>query len=547
MGTEVDKVPFLKYPRPQLKRDSYLCLNGEWKNGIVVPFPLQSPLSGFKGRVPNKYTYEREFTLPKGFINDIVLLHFGAVDQVCEVSVNGTYVGSHEGGYNSFEFDITRAVTRTPGGVNTLRVDVTDTLSHKLPWGKQKHNRGGMWYTPVTGIWQSVWIESVSSDYIKAVEITPSLTGIQLNIESEANDFEIEIYEEDKKIYSEHTVYDLVDIEIENPRLWTPDSPFLYTVKIRTPHDEVSSYFGLRTITIGEVHGVKRILLNGKPFFFHGVLDQGYFPQGIYTPNSEKDFEEDIMRLKNLGFNTIRKHIKIEPEYFYEACDRLGMIVFQDMVNIGKYSFIRDTAFPTIGLLDRDDTKTKVKESVKCAFAQAMEDTLVSLYNHPSIVYYTLFNEGWGQFDSDMLYDWARSMDRTRIIDSTSGWFRQKNSDVDSLHIYFKSVNIKPSDRPVVLSEFGGISLKLKEHSWAKYNNYGYGKVKNEEELTKAVMKLYNKEIIPEIKNGLCGAIYTQITDVEDETNGFYTYDRKVCKVLPEFIRELSDRLRIEE
>lgn len=547
MGTPVGEVPFSKYPRPGLKRDSFLNLNGQWKNNVTVPFPLESKLSGYKGRVGRKVEYERDFVLPEGFIKDKVLLNIGAVDQKADVYVNGTLVGSHEGGYIPFTLDISRAVSTIKGTKNSLKIVVTDTLSHAYPYGKQKKRRGGMWYTPVTGIWKSVWLESVSDDYVRAIEITPSMDAIDINIESEANDYTVEVYDGDKLIVSEHTCYDLIHMDIPDAKLWTPDNPFLYTIIVKTPHDMVSSYFGLRTVSIGEVNGVQRILLNGKPFFFHGVLDQGYYPEGIYTPNSEEDYERDILRLKALGINTIRKHIKIEPECFYEACDRLGMLVFQDMVNNGSYKYIKHTVLPTLGYQKMDDTKVRVKDEVKNNFALSMEDTLVLLYNNPSVVYYTIFNEGWGQFDSDMLYGWAKTMDKTRIIDSTSGWFWQKKSDVDSLHIYFKDVHVKRSSRPVILSEFGGISLKIKEHSYSKYTNYGYGKCKLKEDLTKELVKLYERQIIPEIKNGLCGSIYTQAFDVEDETNGLYTYDRKECKVLPEYFAELADKLKIED
>lgn len=546
MESKRDEIPMSRYPRPSLKRDSYMCLNGEWDNHILVPYPVESRAAGGAKRRGKTIVYERSFVLKKDFLKDIVLLHVGAADAFAKVYVNGTFIGEHKGGYIPFSFDITKAVSHS-GGENRLRIEVTDKLSKVYPYGKQKKHPGGMWYTQVSGIWKTVWLESVSRDYIKALEITPSLTGIDINIDSEANDYLIEIFDGDKKLLSERTCYDLVHMEIPDPVNWTPDNPKLYQIKVSTKKDRVSSYFGLRTVEVKMIGNTPRILLNGKPFFFHGVLDQGYFPEGIYTPNREEDYDEDILRLKALGFNTIRKHIKVEPECFYEACDRLGMLVFQDMVNNGKYSFIRDTALPTLGRQQRDDSKTRIDEETQINFVQAMEDTLVHLYNFPSVVYYTIFNEGWGQFSSDEMYGWMKTMDRTRIIDSTSGWFWQKKSDVDSLHIYFKDVNVSKSKRPVVLSEFGGISLKIKEHSYSKYGNYGYGKVKDKEELTKELVKLYEKQIIPEISKGLCGSIYTQAFDVEEETNGLYTYDRKVLKILPEYFANLAQKLVIEE
>ncbi|MCQ2519163.1 MAG: hypothetical protein MJ107_01395 [Lachnospiraceae bacterium] len=546
MDTKRDEIPMSKYPRPNLKRDSFLCLNGKWDNGVTVPYPLESEASGYKGHVKKLNIYERSFVFPKNFIKDKVILNIGAADAVSAVYINGTLVGKHEGGYIPFSFDISKSISTIPGAKNVIRIEAIDRISHTYPYGKQRKRSGGMWYTPVTGIWKSIWLESVTDDYIKALEITPSLDGIDINIDSEANDYLIEVFDEGKMIASEKTCYDMVHIDIPEPKLWTPENPKLYDITISTKGDCVSSYFGLRTVSTGLVNGVQRILLNGKPYFFNGVLDQGYFPEGIYTPNCEEDYERDILRLKELGINTIRKHIKVEPDCFYEACDRLGMIVFQDMVNNGSYKYIKHTVLPTLGRQNIDDTKVRVKDEIKNAFALAMEDTMVHLYNFPSIVYYTIFNEGWGQFDSDMLYGWAKTMDRTRIIDSTSGWFWQKESDVDSLHIYFKDIYIKKSERPIVLSEFGGISLKIKEHSWSKYGNYGYGKCSSKEELTKSVKKLYEQQIIPEIKNGLCGCIYTQAYDVEEETNGLFTYDRRECKVIPEYIKEVFERLKIE-
>lgn len=543
MDAAVERTPLRQYPRPDFVRNSYMCLNGKWDDGVVVPFPLESRLSGFKGKVPEEYTYRRNICIDPDFIEDRVILHFEAVDQIAEVYIDDVFVGSHAGGYLPFEFDITDFIT--PGKVSCLCVKVTDTLSHLYPYGKQKKNRGGMWYTPVTGIWGSVWVESVPEDYIKSLEITPYLDRISVNIESDSPSFHVEITDKGALVFEGSFDSPYFSIGIKNPKLWTPDSPNLYDITIKAGEDEIRSYFGLRTVEVSEVDGVSRILLNGKPFFFHGVLDQGYFPEGIYTPNNLNVYEEDVRRLKALGFNTIRKHIKVEPGKFYEACDRLGMLVFQDMVNNGSYRFIRDTAFPTIGMLKYNDLKARVKDEVKYEFEQHMEGVLAHLYNHPCVVYYTIFNEGWGQFDSDIMYDIVKAMDRTRIIDSTSGWFWQNLSDVDSYHVYFRPFTMKNSERPVILSEFGGYSLKVQGHSFNLRQNYGYGKAKDSKELTDMIVSLYEREIIPAISKGLCGTIYTQSVDIEDETNGFYTYDRKICKVDAQRMRDLSEKLFI--
>ncbi|MBR5356290.1 MAG: glycoside hydrolase family 2, partial [Lachnospiraceae bacterium] len=424
-------------------------------------------------------------------------------------------------------------------------VKVKDELDHTYPYGKQKYKRGGMWYTPIMGIWQSVWIESVCKDYIKDIEITPYLDRISVNVLGGEAPFNVQVSFDKETVFEGSFDAPFFQINIKDPKHWTPDTPFLYDIKISTKDDEIKSYFGLRTVEIKKVKGVSRILLNKKPVFFNGVLDQGYFPEGIFTPNSEKTYEDDILRLKELGINTIRKHIKIEPECFYEACDRLGMFVFQDMVNNGDYKFFRDTLYPTFISKKKDDTKGKHPEETMYFFESQMEETLAHLYNFPSIVYYTIFNEGWGQFDSDIMYNIVKAMDRTRIIDSTSGWFWQEESDVDSLHVYFKPVKIKPSDRPIIVSEFGGFSYKEEGHIFNTKKSYGYGGEKTKEALTKRIENLYLNEIVPAIKDGLCGTIYTQITDVEDEINGFYTYDRKLCKVDKDVMKEIAKKLKI--
>lgn len=543
MDAQEANPPMGRYPRPLLCRNSFLCLNGKWDCGVTVPYPLESVLSGFDGSSTEEYTYYRKVVIPKDFIDNRVLLHFDGVDQLASVFIDDVCIGRHAGGYIPFEFDISDYVEEEKEF--TLSVKVTDTLSWELPYGKQKKNRGGMWYTPVSGIWKSVWLESVPDKYIEALEITPGLNKIMLHVYTEEDKIDVNIRYKGNTVLEKS--YDCTDVEIfiDNPMLWTPEEPNLYDITVRAGKDMVSSYFALRTVSIGEAGGVKRILLNGKPYFFHGVLDQGYFPEGIFTPANEKVYEEDILRLKALGINTIRKHIKIEPECFYEACDRLGMLVFQDMVNNGEYKYIRDTVLPTLGFQKRDDTKNRIPEETKMAFITQMQETISLLYNHPCIVYYTLFNEGWGQFDSDIIYNVAASMDRTRIMDSTSGWFWQNCSDVDSYHFYFKPVKFETGERPVIVSEFGGYSLIISEHSFNPKKNYGYGKVKNSEQLTDMIEKLYRNEILPMIPLGLCGTIYTQATDVEDETNGFYTYDRKVCKVNGQRMLKLAEELKL--
>jgi beta-galactosidase/beta-glucuronidase len=272
-------------------------------------------------------------------------------------------------------------------------------------------------------------------------------------------------------------------------------------------------------------------------------LDQGYFPDGIFTPASPEEFKNDILSMKELGFNMLRKHIKIEPQIFYYYCDIYGMAVFQDFVNNGRYSFFRDTALPTVGMKKLPDTLRLFPAKQKKFWEQHMKETLSHLYNHPSIVVYTLFNEGWGQFDSDKMYTIAKKLDPSRLYDSTSGWFAGKKNDFDSLHVYFGNLEPQPAERPMFISEFGGCAYPVEEHIYAKYASYGYGNCKNADEVSEKVWEAYNKTILPVIEKGCCGAVYTQLSDVEDEINGFYTYDRKVCKVNVEEMQKLRKEI----
>ena len=540
------------YPRPQMKREGWHILNGEWKlNGkrVRMPFPPQAFLSGFSGEVGKQLTYEKEFVIPDSFTKERILLHFGAVDQIATVYVNGNEVGYHEGGYLPFSCDITNAVRE---GSNSLVVKVVDTLSKDYPYGKQKKKRGGMWYTPVSGIWQTVWLENVPEHYITNVKLTPDLCGVDIEVTAAGeHGFAIELTLENgqkvqRQFAGEKGRLDLTQIPLEDgtfykPLLWTPEQPHLYSMRIWTKTDMVETYFALRTINIEEKSGKQRVCLNGKPVFLHGVLDQGYYSDGIYLPAKPEEYEKDILRMKELGFNLLRKHIKVEPDYFYYACDRLGMLVMQDMVNNGPYSFLLDTALPTIGMKKRKDTKGGIQGKRKEFFIRHSKETIAHLYNHPSIVAYTIFNEGWGQFQSDALYDMVKEWDVTRLVDSTSGWFAQKKNDFDSEHIYFRVIPLSPGKRPLFVSECGGYTMAVKEHMYSRYASYGYGTCENEEALTEQIAYMYENMILPFIKDGVCGCIYTQLSDVEDEINGLYTYDRRVCKVNKDKMRNLAD------
>ena len=547
-GAKLSGTPWDIYPRPQLKRDSFICLNGEWdfsvdegeKRKILVPFAPESLLSGLEIEVKSGALmhYCRYFTLPEGFLKEKVLLHFGAVDQVARICVNGHEVGCHIGGYDAFSFDVTPYLQDE----NLLEVFVTDDLTdHILPYGKQRFDRGGMWYTPVSGIWQTVWLESVPEEYIEDLRIDVTLDYVSIKVDG-VDRGEVAICTPYGDLTGE--LRDgRFEAMITNPRLWTPDDPYLYHFTISTGNDRVESYFALRTVTTEVVDGTPRLCLNGKPYFFHGVLDQGYFSDGIYTPATPDCYEFDILSMKKLGFNMLRKHIKVEPEQFYYDCDRLGMVVFQDMVNNGDYSFIHDTVLPTIGMQKIKDTRLHLDKETRKAFEDGMEKTVRQLYNHPSICYWTIFNEGWGQFDSQRMYEKMLTLDTSRVIDTTSGWFRCSESHVESLHIYFKPVRVKKAEKPLVLSEFGGYSYKVMDHSFNPYKTYGYGKFKSQTDFENAVLNLYDQQVIPAIRAGLCATVYTQVSDVEDETNGFLTYDRAVVKVDETAMQQMSGRV----
>ena len=538
-------IPWSSYPRPQMKREQYKILNGYWKcNGkdILVPYPPQSELSGYEGPVEDVLEYETVFVIPEDFTKERILLHFGAVDQIAQVWVNGTFVGKHEGGYLPFTFDITEVVVRS--GENRLFVKATDTLDLKYPYGKQCKKRGGMWYTPVSGIWKTVWLENVPDQYIEKINITPDLTGIDLEVSLNVKgDIMAEISLSDGSIFSCQLENSHARIEIDNPILWDIDNPYLYEMKLRMGEDCVETYFALRTIGIEKKDGINRVCLNGKPIFLHGVLDQGYFQDGIFLPKDEAEYEKDVLRMKELGFNMLRKHIKIEPEAFYYTCDKLGMLVVQDMVNSGSYSWTFDTALPTIGFKKRKDTKGRIDGERELIFKDHMKGTLEHLYNHPSIIVYTIFNEGWGQFHSDAMYDLAKSWDSSRLFNTTSGWFAQKKNDFDSEHIYFKVIDLNVKERPLFVSECGGYALPIEGHLFNPDNEYGYGKCKDSEDLTNRMEAMYKKMILPAVKKGACGCVYTQLSDVEDEVNGIYTYDRQVCKVIKDKMQQMAEAL----
>ena len=539
---ESGATPWNVYPRPRMRRENWLNLNGWWEfctgdkcqegeyePQIRVPFCPESALSGV-GRHFGEgaaLCYRKTVRLPEGFSEGRVLLHIGAADQVLECSVNGQNVGRHEGGYEHITFDITDFLAEE----NSIELVCYDDLNDQsFPYGKQVQKRGGMWYTPVSGIWQTVWLESVPENYIRKLNVKNHGYSVTISMEPAMDavvsvaglgDFEMK--------------NGTVTIAPENPRLWSPENPHLYDFTVTTAEDRVESYFAIRTLEIKQVGQYPRLCLNGAPYFFHGLLDQGYWPDGLLMPPSPESFADDILAMKALGFNMLRKHIKVESDEFYYQCDKLGMVVFQDMVNNGDYGYVRDTVLPTISLAyqKRGDKNLHKDAKVRQRFIEGMNATVEQLKSHPCICQWTIFNEGWGQFDADAVYEEFIKLDDTRFIDSTSGWFRRKKTQLDSRHVYFRKVDLEAKDKPLFLSEFGGYSCKIEGHSFNPDETYGYGKFTDREKFVEALTALYMEQIVPCVEKGLSAAVYTQVSDVEDETNGLRTYDRKIEKVTP--------------
>ncbi len=549
---EAGSIPHNEHPDPQMQRESFICLNGPWKfrvlrrtkevyqGCITVPFPPESDLSGV-GRITRRgdtLIYERGFTLPQTpsrFTSQRWLLHFGASDNETIVAINGRPAGErHIGGYLPFSYDITDLVTE---GENTLTVTVTDALDPTYPYGKQSKKPGGMWYTSTSGLWQTVWLEALPAVHIQSLHITPTCHSV--TVEKRGGDASATLILDGVRY---PFAGDSVTVEISEPRLWTPETPYLYHFTVESGEDRVASYFALREIAARKVGERTVLTLNGKPYFFHGLLDQGYFPDGLFLPAEPKGYADDILRMKALGFNMLRKHIKIEPPIFYYYCDLYGMAVFQDMVNNGRYHFVYDTALPTAGLKNLPKHQPRATRE---AFLATAKSTLECLYNHPSVVYYTIYNEGWGQHDAAEAYEALRPLDPTRIYDAASGWFGRRVGDVQSEHVYFKKAAFRlEPDRPAILSEFGGYSCNLPGHVWNPDRVYGYKVCPSAEALSADLNKLYRNEIIPLTRAGLSAAVLTQVSDVEDETNGLLTYDRRVVKPDPAIMQAIAADLK---
>ena len=565
--------PLPEYPRPQLRRNSYLNLNGIWEYAItktaekpaamqgeiVVPFSPETLLSGV-GHIlqPDEYLwYRRSVTLPEGFFRGgRLLLHFGAVDQRCTVWVNGQEAGSHTGGYLPFALDVTELIE---GDAFTLELRVTDpTDTGSLSRGKQRLKNTGIWYTPQSGIWQTVWMECVPENYLRSLRITPKPEENAVHIRLEADDPAMAAVTicRDGGIIAEGQTDEngesTLTIPAEELRLWSPEDPFLYDVSIVLPGgDRVESYFGMRSFGIGrDEKGLPRLLLNGKPYFQNGLLDQGYWSDGYYTAPSDEALIHDIAEMKRLGFNMLRKHIKVEPLRWYYHCDRLGMLVWQDMMNGGEsYSPLSIYVFSNLGLRVKDDRYryfSRSDEAGRTHYYEELGQMIDLLYNTVSLALWVPFNEGWGQFDALKAAEFIRKRDDTRPIDHASGWYDQGGGDIKSIHWYFRPYHHKQppkEQRPICLTEYGGYNCAVPGHCWGEGAEFGYKKIADPAEFNRAFQKLMEEQIIPAKESGLAAAVYTQVSDVEGERNGLLTYDRKVCKANEAIFRAVNAKL----
>ena len=581
--------PLAEYPRPAMRRDSCEILNGPWQyaitqtaeypaawqGSILVPYSPEAPASGV-GRTlqPGQWLhYHRLFAPPAGE-GGRVLLHFGAVDYACAVQVNGHLAGGHRGGYWPFTLDITDLLNGT--GRNSLWVAVQDPTGHGTQArGKQTLKPGGMFYPAQSGIWQTVWLERVPDNYIQTLTVTPDYDartvtvrvhtakpGGAVNLWAMVRAGGVTIAEDWGSDEADQDGEVTLNIPEEHFFPWSPDTPFLYDLTVGTNQgeeaglDTVHSYFALRKWSCApDAHGVLRFCLNDKPILLNGLLDQGYWPEGLYTPPSDAAVERELSEVKALGFNLLRKHAKIEPQRWYYHCDRLGLIVWQDIVNGGSaynlwfVTYLTNVLQPLLRRFPDGKACRRLLSRAKPAgreeYAHELADTVQALRCHPCIACWVPFNEGWGQFDAGKAVQALRALDGTRLVDEASGWFDQGGGDVHSLHNYFYPLRIRPQKRTVALSEYGGIAWPMPGHE-PPHKTYGYGTAKDRQELTARYKKLQLKTVLPQLEKGLSALVYTQLTDVEDEVNGLFTYDRAAVKPDANAVRSVNAALAAE-
>ena len=561
-GEKLDKDNVLpEYPRPQMRRTSFINLNGlwdyaftaagerqpdKWDGKILVPFSPECELSGV-GRVlsPDEYLwYRRDWAKPDFAEGDRVILHFGAVDQSCTVYINGLRAFRHRGGYLPFEFDATGFLSRDVNEISLSVRDVSDTSYHSR--GKQRLKRGGIWYTPQSGIWQTVWAECIPHDCIRHLHITPDFDKACVNVRADTVG--------DSRAYAifDGRQYQLpASIPVPDFEPWSPENPKLYDFTVTCGEDRVESYFAMRKFSVeADSEGVKRLFLNGRPYFHNGLLDQGYWSDGMYTAPSDEALIFDIQTAKDMGFNMLRKHIKIEPLRWYYHCDRLGMLVWQDMINGGGAYKLLTVSAPLFTHRHHSDRNyrrfARTDADGRAAYYTELSEIVRQLYNCPCIVMWVPFNEGWGQFDALDMANELKKLDPTRFIDHASGWQDQGYEEMKSRHIYFRPVKLKNDGRALALTEYGGYILAVDGHRWTD-KVFGYRICRNSAALAHDYEKLMLGQVLPHIrKEGLTAAVYTQITDVEEELNGLMTYDREVLKIPEETLREINAALRFD-